>query len=527
MAPELPAAAEPWTPPSVFLEGQGLAVLRTGGRYVSVECGPSGGGHGHPDRLNLTLHADGVHWLPDFGTGPYVTRDLFWYRSTLAHNAPRLDGVSQPPGDARVEGFDERTGWGWARARFGPVGRSVVVGPGYLLDVVDLAGSEERVLEVPWHFQGRGDLSGGTWQADTLADGDFVTRVERLVPREEGSRVVELSADGRSLVAYFASAGDLVRAEAPGRPGAPRQTFYVQRVRARNARLVTVLEFGARGGVVRAVRVRGDLVEIDTSTGTERHRFGGKEWAIEGPAGRVALSGAIKPLDHSELLLDLERPTRPTGAALHTDQPPPLDGTTAGFDTSDPLRLELEDQYRRSEEPYPGREDFSAQCYAGWDESALYLAVEVTKPEVIIRPADAAPLLLDNEPDDIHSDGIQVYLSDAAAESGTTGYLIVPEAGGAGLRVRSVSDAQGDPATVRGAWRRTDTGYVITVGIEWPEGLLTHVGGRAGFDLIVNEQLPDRERRAGQLVWSGGNGWVWLRGDRQDRGRFGVLELVG
>jgi hypothetical protein len=68
---------------------------------------------------------------------------------------------------------------------------------------------------------------------------------------------------------------------------------------------------------------------------------------------------------------------------------------------------------------------------------------------------------------------------------------------------------------------------VITVGIEWPEGLLTHVGGRAGFDLIVNEQLPDRERRAGQLVWSGGNGWVWLRGDRQDRGRFGVLELVG
>jgi len=31
----------------------------------------------------------------------------------------------------------------------------------------------------------------------------------------------------------------------------------------------------------------------------------------------------------------------------------------------------------------------------------------------------------------------------------------------------------------------------------------------------------------GQLVWSGGNGWVFLRGDRQDPERFGVLELVG
>jgi len=47
------------------------------------------------------------------------------------------------------------------------------------------------------------------------------------------------------------------------------------------------------------------------------------------------------------------------------------------------------------------------------------------------------------------------------------------------------------------------------------------------FDLLVNEMLPGRLRRAGQLVWSGGNGWVWLRGDRQDVARMGMLELVG
>jgi hypothetical protein len=134
---------------------------------------------------------------------------------------------------------------------------------------------------------------------------------------------------------------------------------------------------------------------------------------------------------------------------------------------------------------------------------------------------------LDNEPDDIHSDGIQVYVADTSVAAQATGFLVVPDDRGAGLRVRRISDAAGVPETVRGAWRRTGTGYCVTFSLGWPEGMLTHVGGRIGFDLIVNEQLPGRERRAGQLVWSGGNGWVWLHGDRQDPARFGVLELVG
>src|SRR5437899_2166014 len=67
MVPELPSDVPPWVPRSVLLESQGLAVLRAGTRYVSLECGPLGGGHGHPDRLHLTLHADGMHWLPGFG----------------------------------------------------------------------------------------------------------------------------------------------------------------------------------------------------------------------------------------------------------------------------------------------------------------------------------------------------------------------------------------------------------------------------------------------------------------------------
>src|SRR6266705_4625643 len=153
----LPADAPAWSPGSLLLESQGLAVLRRGVRYASLECGPSGGGHGHPDRLHLTLHADGVHWLADPGTGSYVSRDLFWYRSTLAHNAPRLDGGSQPPGDAVCEAFDARGDWAWVRGRWGPVSRAVVSGPSYLVDVVELTGAAEHVLDLPYHLGGRGE----------------------------------------------------------------------------------------------------------------------------------------------------------------------------------------------------------------------------------------------------------------------------------------------------------------------------------------------------------------------------------
>jgi hypothetical protein len=160
--------------------------------------------------------------------------------------------------------------------------------------------------------------------------------------------------------------------------------------------------------------------------------------------------------------------------------------------------------------------------------------VEVAKPDLCFRPppGDAPPLRLDNEPDDIHSDGLQVYLRDLEGGD-VAGFLVVPEGKEAGpLRVRGAGEWPGAPATVRGAWRRTPQGYRVTLAIGWPEwggqgGHRAHVGGRVGFDLLVNEMLPGRVRRAGQLVWSGGNGWVYLRGDRQDPERMGVLELVG
>lgn len=538
MLPELPPAPEPppWTPRSELLRSQGLAVLRPGGRYVSLECGPVGGGHGHPDRLHLTLHADGVHWLPDFGAGSYVSRDLLWYRSPLAHNAPLLGGAD-PWGDAVCEAFDAHGGgeWAWARGRAGDVARTVVSGPAYVLDLVEAYGREERTLELPWHFAGMGDVrNGGRWKPGELA-GEFVTAAERFVPDAQGPLVLELTAHGARLTAFLLFDGELLRAEGPGRPGSgKREAFYVVRARGRNLRLLSVLEPSAEQPQVRAVRFRGDLIEVETGRGTDRHHVEAQGWLVESGAarggGRVRLGGRQEPEPPFRPILELDRPAPALGAAVRLGHPPALDGTLDGFDTGAPLLLELEDQYRRSEEAYAGPEEFSAVAHAGWDDEALYLAVQVTKPDLCLRAGDAAPLLLDNEPDDIHSDGLQVYLgAGAGAGPEVTGFLIVPEPHGRGLRVRTVGGAVGggEPSSVRGAWRRTEAGYCVTLAVAWPGWQRAYAGGRVRFDLIINEMLPGRVRRAGQLVWSGGDGWVWLRGDRQDPERFGVLELAG
>jgi len=527
MEPQLPDDAAAWAPASMLLDTQGLAILRTRERYVSLECGPSGGGHGHPDRLHLTLHADGVHWLPDLGTGSYVAHDLFWYRSTLAHNAPRLDGSSQPPGDAHCLAFDVRGDFAWARGRYGELGRAVLSGPAYVVDVTDLSGKESHLIELPWHFDGTGDVvTPGCWTEGELAD-EFVHTVERFVPAGEGPTVLELHADGRQLRAHFLFTGELLRATGLGKPGTEKEAaFYVLRARGRGARFVTVLEPVAAAPTVRGVRARGEVVDVETARGIERHAIGAEGWEVQVGAERVRLSGTRPTVPALQPLLELERPTPVTGTALRVDRPPALDGTLDGFDLAEPLRLDLEDQYRRSEEPYAGPEEFSVAVCVNWDDDALYLAVDVTKADLCFRPGQAPPLRLDNEPDDVHSDGVQLYVR-SAEEGAVAGWLIVPEEGdGGGLRVRGAG-ATGGPEMVRGAWRRTDVGYRITAAIAPPDWSRSHVGGRIGFDVIVNEMLPGRVRRAGQLVWSGGDGWVWLRGDRQDGDRLGILELVG
>ena len=539
MTPEL-GSTESWSPSSTMLPGQGLAIIRSheGTQYASLECGPIGGGHGHADRLHLTLHAGGVHWLADFGARSYVTRDLFWYQSALAHNVPIIAEAGDEWREALCEQFDVQSDWAWARGRAGTRSRTIVSGPAYLIDVVETDGNEKQVILLPWHIntEETAALEGaGSWVAAELdlagrsgeIAREFVHEVARFEPAARAAPLLlHATAGDARLTIHLPGGIELWRARGPAASRTGVGSFYLVRASGRGHRLVTILDVHRGTPAVQGVRVTDDTIEVDLAGGqTERHEHGRDRWVVRRANQVLQLAGPVEMSPPFRPLLELEPPTRAHAIAFRQDHVPALDGTTAGFDTSEPLSLDLEDQYRKSEEPYPGPEELAAIAYLGWDEDALYLAVEVTKPELCFRPPDAPPQALDNEPDDINSDGLQVYVRPRATDE-MIQLLIVPEEPNA-LRVRAAGGWRGDSAMARGSWRRTDAGYGVTLAIAWPPGVPPRFGDRIGFDLIVNQMRPGRLRRAGQLVWSGGNGWVWLRGDRHSPARLGVVELVG
>ena len=520
MMPELPPPDEPFREGSALLRQQGVAVRREHDRYIAVECGSFGGGHGHPDRLHLTVYADGVYWLADPGTGSYLTPDLFWYRSTLAHNAPRLDEASQPAEPARCVAFDGQKDWGWIVATFESLKRTVVEGPDWLLDVVELSGSEPHRLEVPWHLDGDVVVkTPGSWAPTTLA-GELVSSPEVFAPAGNLDPVIVATRGDRRIALHLVG-GTVIRAEGPGRPGQPRRPFHVVRAEGPALRLVALLDFT---GEVRQVNVSGDRIEVATGAGSTTVRLAAAAATITGPAGHASLGGSVPaPAARKHFLSD--RPIRAEGQGIRIDAPPALDGTLAGFDTGSPLEMVDEGHYLRSEEPYPGPDLFAATAFVNWDSEHVYLAVEVTKPDFVARPREAAPLRFDNDPDDIHSDGIQIYYQ--VGDAGEVhGYLVRPTTEG-GLLARPIPGSPERLVELAGASARSDHGYAITVALPCRE--LDQVGRDTilSFDLCVNEMRADRVRRAGQLCWGGGGGWVYLRGDGRDPARWGAVELVG
>ena len=456
MAPELAAGRGEWRPGNTLLVGQGLAILRSGGRYASLECGSYGGGHGHPDRLHLTLHADGKHWLPDPGTGSYVARDLFWYRSTLAHNAPRLDSQSQPPGDAECLAFGESGDWAWARGGYKEYLRTVVAGPRYLIDVLELSSR-------------RGASAGAALASQRRGRGGDA--------RPLGGRSPVWASSSRRRSASFRTRA-IARSccDASQRnPGPSRCTWIPPRCccaprgrgcpTPRDPCASSCSECAGPActwcrcsSPARASRTCGPGAEAETSSrwrrrkASDRHVNTSDGWQVtagmcRSPLRGIRRGGAAAPL---RPLIDTGRRTPMTGLAIGLREAPALDGTLDTFDFSEPLELDHEDQYRRSEEPYAGAEDFSAAAAVNWDHDAVYVAVEVRTPAMLVRD-DAAPSLgLDNEPDDIHADGIQIYLR-PAPERPAYGFLIVPSTDEGGIRVRGAAGTAGTAAMVRGA----------------------------------------------------------------------------
>ncbi|MGH7632183.1 MAG: heparinase II/III domain-containing protein, partial [Gemmatimonadaceae bacterium] len=505
---------------SALLESQGIAVLRrdAGRIYTALDYGHAGGGHGHPDRLNLLVAVESERWLDDVGTGSYVDPTLFWYRSTLAHNAPLIDGRSQAVVNGTLRAYDERGAVGWVDAAVPQGGialdvavrRSLVMMPDYLVDRLEWSADRVVSFALPLHIDAELDginpLQSASFDGSPAREDGFSFITGASAASVDADATVLLKRSGAVRAwATVSRAATWWRLRGPGAPGSGPADFVLVCARAATGVVHVVWDF--RGGIAR-VDAMGDTLRVEMVRG-ERHEHG-----VRGAQWHIALESAGA---RSSITLDGSRtsPVPPPPAPSPAAQAPPALVPRA---PDAPLRFDLgADAYRRSEQNWVEAGRPAAVVQLSVDDTTLIVIVAVRKSPLVFRDANAPDPELDNEDPDIHSDGAQLYLA-AARWTAPAGWLAVPAPDGT-VRMRTVDGMRRDISCV-GSWARAAAGYTMRFAI--PLAALGESGGDAfGLEVVVNDMVPGRTRRRGQLVLSGARGeTTFLRGDREDAAYF-------
>jgi hypothetical protein len=516
---------------TVLLESQGLAVFRRADEriYVALDYGASGGGHGHPDRLNVLLSDGPVRWLDDMGTGSYVDPSLHWYRSTLAHNAPLFNGYEQQRVDGVLRAFEDRGQAGWISARaidlYPGVSaiRTLVVMSDYVLEELAWYAKDfPTVVDLPIHLDSavvsvRHPLSGDTH--DVLFDsGERIDAtlpgVEDIVagriPARKAAHVSDQKGKQRLDGFVITSVdGILYRVAAPGPPGAGRKTFLILRTMAFDqtgwVRIVWSWNEAVKSVSTRA---HGFVAAVERSDGShDRHTHTESGWRVERTAGtlrtRIDLGGIVKP-EPPRYVADGERRIR-----------------SRTLRVGEPLEFQLgEGEYRRSDESWPaaGHPTAIVRILLSVQDS-LIVSIRVRKDGALTFAPPNAANAYDNEAADINGDGVQLYFAIGNAASA---WLLVPELRWekeGTVRIRAI-EGWTSPVHVEATWERTGDGYALQARIVFAP--------QSDFELgvVINEKPADRERRRGQLVLGGAPGFVYLRGDREDREQLSHFTIV-
>lgn len=230
--------------PSVSLPDSGYAILRAGpgrqGRetaerqYLLLKYGPHGGGHGHPDKLGITLYAHGARLSPDLGSPGYgIGLFTTWYRQTFSHNTVTIDGRSQPPASGRLHCFrgegdfqiaDASVGWqdqGDSPYEGVSMRRILLARPDYFLDLFLVTCPQERQIDWVHHNSGRlRDLAGWPTLAAAPA-GDGYAHLSDARGRP-GDQDVALDWQGEqaglSLFVAGVPGAEILAGQTPGNP---------------------------------------------------------------------------------------------------------------------------------------------------------------------------------------------------------------------------------------------------------------------------------------------------------------------
>lgn len=151
----------------------GYAYLRAPGATLILKYGPHGGGHGHPDKLNVVFQTEGKTLLDDPGTSAYgVPAHLGWYKTSVAHNTLVIDEANQKATTGKLLALKMGEGWSAALAEVKGVYPGVTFARAALLlgsttavfvDLFTAAKPTDQTLDLAIHptFDPKAWLAGG------------------------------------------------------------------------------------------------------------------------------------------------------------------------------------------------------------------------------------------------------------------------------------------------------------------------------------------------------------------------------
>ena len=216
-----------------------------------LKYGPHGGGHGHTDKLALSIYGGGRRWGADLGTPGYgIAINDSWYRHTLSHSTILLEGEAQPPATGEALRYRSLGGndFGVADAQVhweqGPYAavyarRVVLARDGYFIVLTRVEAPVARRAHVVFHHEG--EISGwpdGDAGAADLPDNESYAHLSdaQSWAAEQGATVrLDVPVEGESdstLTAAFAplTGARLITARSPGNPASDLRSTLISEV---------------------------------------------------------------------------------------------------------------------------------------------------------------------------------------------------------------------------------------------------------------------------------------------------------
>jgi hypothetical protein len=229
---------------SSLLKEAGFAMLRGGGTAAAMRFGMHGGGHGHPDKLNLVTYGGGANLGLDPGSINYgVPLHREWYRSTIAHNTVSVDQKLQSSADGKLEKWDLADGSTTLSASANAVypgvqmNRTVTVTPkGEIADRFECVSQSEHVYD--WAFHVAGVLSSSVTLAqrnEPLGSENGYQHIKELASAEvNDSFWVKWQVGKTSLTLFFEGqpGTTLIKGVAPGKNPADKVPMIIVRRKA-------------------------------------------------------------------------------------------------------------------------------------------------------------------------------------------------------------------------------------------------------------------------------------------------------